>query len=66
MYAQISGTEKYASAELSVFDIYGKEIISMPVKNGATEINVSELSAGVYFGMLQCDENIRAVKFVKQ
>ena len=60
------GEEKYSSVRFSIVDIYGREVYSESVKNGTTAINISELSVGVYFGMLQCDENIRAVKFVKQ
>lgn len=64
IYVQISETEKYSSVEFSVVDIYGREIISEFVKNGLTEIDVSALAAGIYFGVLHFNENSKAIRFV--
>ncbi|MEI7802174.1 MAG: lamin tail domain-containing protein, partial [Bacteroidota bacterium] len=66
VYAEIYGIEKYSSVDLSVFDIYGRKILSLAVQNEKTEFNISNLSAGIYFTRLQCDGNYRTIKFVKQ
>ncbi len=53
--------------DISIIDINGKEVIPNQVKEGVTiELNIKELSSGIYYLMLRQCTNQRLIKFIKQ
>ena len=54
------------NAVINVLDIVGKSIMQTEVSNGKTfPINVSSLSAGIYFVKITTDKATQTIKFVK-
>jgi hypothetical protein len=51
---------------LSVFDVNGREWINQVLRGNKTEIDVSQLSDGIYFIKLVNDEKVEFGKFVKE
>ncbi|HAP01731.1 MAG TPA: hypothetical protein DCQ93_07410 [Bacteroidetes bacterium] len=64
--AEISGIKNYSSTQLSVYDLTGRKILSVPVSNSKTEINISALVDGIYFASLKADAIFLSEKFLKQ
>ncbi len=51
---------------LTISNIWGQELINMPVTQPEFKINVQSLPAGVYYLRLVAKENVEVLKFVKQ
>ena len=54
------------TADLTVADIHGKEIFRQWIGNSGTPIDISSLSAGVYFIRLRTHDQVEFGKIVKQ
>lgn len=55
-----------AVKDAGVYDIYGKKIIDFSMENSHTTINVSGLSAGVYFVRMMSEKGIIVKQFIKR
>jgi hypothetical protein len=55
----------HSGTEALVFDIAGKKIQSLQLKNGSNEIDVSDLKQGIYFISVNLFGNIHVKKFIK-
>jgi len=53
-----------SNATLTIYDIQGKQVLSKPVESG--QVNISELTTGVYVAKVIVSNNIFINKFVKQ
>ena len=60
---QVSIPSTGTSQTLKVFDILGNQIISQPVENAVTSLDISKYASGVYFVSV---DNTSAKKFIKE
>jgi hypothetical protein len=56
----------FVIATIVINDISGKEVFRNTVGNNPTQIDVSNLSAGVYFITFNSDKNTATKKFIKE
>lgn len=66
VYIEISGIESYSTENFSVFDIYGRRILSLPILNKKAEVDISQIPSGIYFASILHDGKYQTIKFVKQ
>ncbi|MEG2071165.1 MAG: T9SS type A sorting domain-containing protein, partial [Bacteroidales bacterium] len=65
-FIYIGVSDQLTVKEAGIYDVYGKLVKDLSIKDKNTEINVSALSSGIYFVRLSCDEGFIAKKFVKK
>ena len=53
-------------SKFSLFDNFGKNILTKSITEKITEINLSKLSKGFYFIRVEIKESIRTIKLIKQ
>lgn len=51
---------------LSLFDVFGKEVLNQTVNNGITELNLENLAEGVYFVQIMAPSGILTKKIILQ
>jgi hypothetical protein len=51
---------------ISIFDIWGNQLLQMPVNNQKTDIDVSSFPCGVYLVEVRTEKGVEVKKFVKE
>ncbi len=54
------------ASEVFIFNVLGERVYSQSIKKGKTEVNLSEISAGVYFIQNRVGSTITTQKFIKR
>ena len=62
----IIGNEKYNIIDVNVYDVYGRLMKTVDVNGNSTEIDVSELSSGIYFARITTENGVVTKSFVKK
>ncbi len=66
-FAYASTSISVTESELSIIDIYGRQVKKIKLTTSETQINISELSSGIYFVQLMQDGKIMGTeKIVKE
>jgi len=65
---KITLSEKFSKNQLILFDLLGK---NYPIKlmdnfNSSTNIDISNLSSGLYFVKIIKDNRVKSIKFIKE
>ena len=62
----VSSNANIKVEEAGVYDVYGKKIMDFSMEDSHATINVSSLSAGIYFVRMMSDEGIIVKQFIKR
>ncbi len=54
------------ASEVLIFNVFGELIYSLKIQKGKTEINLSEISSGVYFIQNRVGDKVNTQKLIKQ
>ncbi|MEI6297729.1 MAG: T9SS type A sorting domain-containing protein, partial [bacterium] len=55
-----------SQSQLSIKDVNGQVLIARQITESKTQVDISNLSSGVYFVWLACEKTVQVGKFVKQ
>ena len=51
----------------SIYDIYGKNVLNLPIESELTPISIAHLSNGIYIArIINNNMEIKSLKFIKQ
>jgi len=62
----ITTKESLSGALVTIYDIFGNELLNKDINNSKTIINVDKLTSGIYFLRLTNDKKIEVRKFIKE
>ena len=66
LHFSASGIKNYQNTYISVYDVLGNLVIKNKIMNSQSELNISELSKGVYFIKIENTDNNITTKFIKE
>ena len=62
----ITTKESLSGALVTIYDIFGNELLNKDINNSKTIINVDKLTSGIYFLRLTNDKKIEVRKLIKE
>ena len=65
-FLTISTKESLSGILVTIYDIYGNELLNKEINNSKTIINVDKLTSGIYFLKLTNNTKIEVRKFIKE